>query len=216
MQVSTHRWIALVIRRDRGRAGPLRLPCRLPRCEFFDGPFLGEVPDQSHYTALLEHREHDGVDDEGFGFNADATRTTDSYVWEGGIYDCSLRGTVSVSFPSKPLLDLLAPGAKIRDGATYAPDGTVIAFSPGVCQANDVVDLFVRADVLHAALRASDLALLRVVFQERRGGADMSSREKFAGMRTRTSVHVHVPGDSGWQLIGSTPHHEEYLEPRVR
>jgi hypothetical protein len=118
-------------------------------------------------------------------------RLTVRYVWEGGIYDYSLHSTVSVSFPRRPLLDLLAPGAKIRDGATYAPDGTVIAFSPGVHQANDAVDLFVRADLLHTALRASDLALLRVVFQERRGGADMHASGKFAGIRTRTSLHVH-------------------------
>ncbi|USX56330.1 hypothetical protein [Lentzea sp. HUAS12] len=185
------------------------------RSEFFDGPFLGEVPDQPHYTALLEHRDLDGVNDDGFGVDIDATDTVDRYVWEGGTYDCSLRGTVSVSFPSKPLLDLLAPGAKVRDGATRALDGTLIAFSPGVFQANDDVDLFVREDPLRTALLGSGLALMRVVFQERRGGTDIRVRGKSAGMRTRTSVHVHEPLETGWRLVGSAPHHDEFMEPGV-
>ncbi|SMD24961.1 hypothetical protein SAMN05660733_07963 [Lentzea albidocapillata] len=179
--------------------------------DFTDGPFLGEFPDQPAFADLVEEREDRGGWTTDSGVNASVLLAADRYVWEGSIYDCSLHHTVSVTLPSARVLDLMAPGARPQDGAVYDENNQVIAFAPDVYDHGDAA-LIVRADIFHGALRSTGLALGRVIFQERRSGIS-GQRDPFPGMITRTSLHIHLPDDAGWNHAGSASH-DEIIPPR--
>ncbi|MFE2750593.1 hypothetical protein ACFXGA_01185 [Actinosynnema sp. NPDC059335] len=178
---------------------------------FTDGPFLGEFPDQPPFTDLLADREHQHGWTTDTNIATPVLLTTDHYMWEGNIYDCSLTDSVSVSLPTAHLLRLLTPNALSRDGAVYGADNDVIAFAPNVFEAGNST-LLIRADILHTALNAADLALGQVTYQERRSAIALN-HDLWPGRLDRTSLHVHQPVSDGWTIAG-TVHHRHQYPPR--
>ncbi|MFB9932196.1 hypothetical protein ACFORO_21480 [Amycolatopsis halotolerans] len=190
---------------------PMRYQPHAYSQEFIDGPFLGEFPRQPAFADVLADRDDRAVWTADTGLNASVLLAADRYVWEGSTYDCSLHHTVSVTLPSAPLLDIVAPQARACDGAVYDLDGQVIAFAPDVYEPGGA-SLLIRADVLHSGLLSSGLALGRLVFQERRSGRSRQ-HDPYPGMTTRTSLHIHSPTSGGWTTAGSS-HHNEIVQAR--
>ncbi|SES40071.1 hypothetical protein SAMN04488000_126109 [Lentzea albida] len=175
---------------------------------FTNSAFLGEYPDQPAFTDLLDDRgQQDGWTTDT-NIPAPVLHTTDHYTWEGSNYDCSLTNAVSVSLPSVHLLRLLAPDAYARDGAIRAPHGEVIAFAPNIFEPGEHA-LLIRADILHTKVTQADLALGSVIYQERRSG-DAHKHDPWPGWNTRTSLHIHQPTSTGWNLTGSLQHDHQY------
>ncbi|GAB2992163.1 ATPase AAA [Saccharothrix stipae] len=175
---------------------------------FADGPFLGEFPDQPAYTDLLDDRGHEHGWATDTHIPAPVLLTTDHYLWEGNIYDCSLTDSVSVSLPTAHLLRLLAPNAFARDGAVYGEGGEVIAFAPNVFEPGNST-LLIRADILHTGLNAADLTLGQVTYQERRSAIALE-HDPWPGQTTRTSLHIHQTTSDGWIVAGTVNHDHKY------
>ncbi|MGV9362044.1 hypothetical protein [Amycolatopsis sp. NPDC003731] len=177
--------------------------------DFIDGAFLGEFPHHPNFLDILAERETaDGWTTET-SIPASVLHASDRYVWEGSNYDCSLTGTVSVTLPSAHFLHLLSSDSHILDGAVRQSDGTVIAFAPDTYEPGDST-LLIRGDLLHAGLADADLALGRLVYQERRS-AKAHEHDPWPGMITRTTLHIHVPTAEGWTTLD--PRHRDVEHP---
>ncbi|MDX8141536.1 hypothetical protein SK854_05390 [Lentzea sp. BCCO 10_0061] len=181
---------------------------------FTDGPFLGEFPDQPAFNELLDDRGHEHGWITDTNISAPVLLTTDHYLWEGNIYDCSLTDSVSVSLPSAHLLRLLAPDAFARDAAVYGEDGEVIAFAPNVFEPGNST-LLIRADILHTRLKAADLTLGQVTYQERRSAIALE-HDVWPGQITRTSLHIHQTTSDGWIVAGTVNYDHKYPPRRPR
>lgn len=107
----------------------------------------------------------------------------DRYLWESGVYDCSVTETIAICTPSKWLVDYLGLVWQGTEGQYRSREGQLVALDPSVCHPGSG-SLLVNRDILLACLEDEGCELFWIVSGEKNisGRGDYKGRLRAEGV----------------------------------
>ncbi len=146
---------------------------RLPAFEYFDNPYNG----RNGWTRGNDNQH---------SLPCDVLVTTDFYLHEAELYDCSIEDTISIALPAKWLVEKMRLSWRGNDGLFYDRVGNMVAQDPSIRMAGPQA-LLMDKNLLSEFLNSKGYRLVWIVRGEknirgdRRRGEDMPGWMEISG-----------------------------------